>query len=80
MKVIILGKENCSSCVSAKQLCEQKQVEYEYKTLGKDYDITQFYDFVPKTHRTFPAILCVENGVESYIGGLHQLQQILGGS
>ena len=79
MKVIILGKANCSSCISAKQLCEQKQDEYEYKVLGKDYDITQFYENVPKTHRTFPAILAVENGVESYIGGLHQLQQILGG-
>ena len=75
MKVTILGKDNCGSCVSAKQLCELKNVEYEYQELGKDYDITQFYNLVPRSHKTFPAIL-VDN---EYIGGLNSLQQLLNG-
>ena len=75
MEVVILGKTNCSSCVSAKRLCEQRSVEYEYQELGKDYNITQFYTVVPQSHKTFPAILVNDE----FVGGLHQLQQILNG-
>ena len=47
--------------------------------IGKDYDLSKFVE-INKTHKTMPMITSVENGVESYVGGLHQLQQILGGS
>lgn len=73
MKVTILGKDNCGSCISAKQLCEQKQVEHGYQTLGKDYSIVEFYTDVPRSHKSFPAILV--DG--KYLGGLVELKEVL---
>ena len=80
MKVTIYGKANCKSCDEAKQLCDNKSVEYEYKQMGKDFEILEMYSIAPRNHKSFPMVTVVENGVESYIGGLHQLQQILVGS
>lgn len=75
----VYGKTNCPSCTSAKQLLESKGYEFEYLLFGKDYDLSKFVE-INKTHKTMPMITVIENDVESYIGGLHQLQQILGGS
>lgn len=72
----IYGKTGCSACVQAKQLLENKGVDYEYVLLGLNYSLDDFYTIAPKTHKTFPMVTV--NG--QYIGGLHQLQQILGGS
>ena len=80
MKVTIYGKTNCKSCDEAKQLCDNNSVEYEYKQMGKDFEILEMYSIAPRNHKSFPMITVIENDVESYIGGLHQLQQILGGS
>lgn len=74
----VYGKTNCPSCTSVKQLLESKGCEYEYLLFGKDYDLSKFVE-INKTHKTMPMITVIENDVESYIGGLHQLQQILGG-
>ena len=73
MKVTILGKTNCPSCTAAKQLCEQKGVEYVYQQMGKDFDLMQFYEIVPRSHKSFPAVLVNDE----FIGGLKELQQIL---
>ena len=75
----VYGKTNCPSCTSAKQLLESKCFEYDYLLFGKDYDLSKFVE-INKTHKTMPMITTVKDGVESYVGGLHQLQQILGGS
>ena len=75
----VYGKTNCPSCTSAKQLLETKGCEYEYLLFGKDYDLSKFVH-INKNHKTMPMITTVKDGVESYVGGLHQLQQILGGS
>ena len=75
----VYGKTNCPSCTSAKQLLESKGCEYDYLLFGKDYDLSKF-DEINKTHKTMPMITTIKGGVESYVGGLHQLQQILGGS
>ena len=79
MKYVVYGKEACQSCKDTVALLEAKRVEYDYKSFGKDYDLGKFVE-INKTHKTMPMITTVENGVESYVGGLHQLQQILGGS
>lgn len=73
MKVTILGKDNCISCVSSKQLCEQRQLDYTYQSLGKDFSIVDFYTDVPRSHKSFPAILI--DG--KYIGGLVELKEVL---
>ena len=79
MKYVVYGKTNCPSCTSAKQLLDSKGCEYVYLLFGKDYDLSKFVE-INKTHKTMPMITTVKNGVESYVGGLQQLQQILGGS
>ena len=79
MKYVVYGKTNCPSCTSAKQLLESKGCEYDYLLFGKDYDLSKFVE-INKTHKTMPMITTVKDGVESYIGGLQQLQQILDGS
>ena len=72
----IYGKNGCSSCVQAKQLLDAVQVNYQYLSFGKDYDMDKFMSFcVP--HKSFPLITQVIDGEESYVGGLEQLKQLL---
>lgn len=72
----IYGKNGCSSCVQAKQLLDNIQLNYQYLLFGKDYDMDKFMSFgVP--HKTFPLITQVIDGEESYVGGLEQLKQLL---
>ena len=52
----IYGKPQCPSCVKAKQFCETRQLKYEYKELGKDFDREQVFEIFP-TARTFPQII-----------------------
>ncbi len=78
MKVNIYGKIGCGACVSAKQLCESKKIEHQYLSLGKDYDLTKFMS-LSNSHKSFPLITVIDNDVEKYLGGLHQLQQVLNG-
>lgn len=75
MKYTIYGKANCPSCSDAKRLLEQKELDFEYLQLGKDYSITEFYDIAPMSHKTFPMIAL--NG--EYLGSLNTLQQHLNG-
>ena len=81
MKVTIYGKVNCKSCDEAKQLCDNKSVEYEYKQLGKDFELLEMYSIAPRNHKSFPmiTILVKYDGVEmeEYIGGLTELKEVL---
>ena len=78
----VYGKTNCPSCVAAKQLLEKKGVDYKYLSFGTDYDFGKMLAINSK-HKTMPMItkVVVYDGVEmeEYVGGLHQLQQILNG-
>lgn len=81
MKFVVYGKELCKSCSDAVALLTSKSIEFEYKSFGKDYDLSKFGE-VSKAHKSFPMITVVEkyDGVEmheQYVGGLYQLQQIL---
>ena len=78
MKYVVYGKEACQSCKDAVALLTSKGREFEYKPFGKDYDLSKFGE-VNKAHKSFPMITTVSGEVESYVGGLHQLQQILNG-
>lgn len=51
----IYGKTQCPYCVQAKQLCETRKFNYEYKELGKDFDREQVLEWFPGA-RTFPQI------------------------
>lgn len=69
----VYGKTGCSGCIQAKQLLDGKGIEYEYKQLGQDYSLQDFYTVAPKTCRNFPMI--AQDG--EYIGGLAELKQLL---
>lgn len=73
MSYVIYSKQDCPSCVEAKQLLESKNIDFEYKVLNKDFTILELYNNVPKSCRSFPAI--VKDG--EYIGGLKELKNTL---
>lgn len=66
----IYSKQACTSCTQAKLLLDVKGVSYEYLSLGKDYNISEFTSY-SKTHKTFPLI--VKDG--EYFGGLKELKE-----
>ncbi len=57
----------------AKWLCTQKEIQFEYKQLGKDFTREEMIEKFP-TARTFPQIIL--NGEK--IGGYEQLKQQVG--
>ena len=68
----IYGKVGCVSCKEAVTLCENKGVDYQYLSLGKDYNVSEFMS-IKDGHRSFPLIL--KDG--EYVGTLTHLQNIL---
>jgi len=68
--IVIYGKTQCPYCDMAKQLCEQKGFEYEYKQLGTDFDRDEMLSTFPGA-RTFPQIII--DGEK--IGGYDALQR-----
>jgi len=68
--IVIYGKTQCPYCDMAKQLCEQKGFEYEYKQLGTDFDRDEMLSTFPGA-RTFPQIIV--DGEK--IGGYDALQR-----
>lgn len=56
MKVTIYGKPMCPACNTAKATLASKCIPFEYKELGKDYTIAEFYTIAPRSHKTFPMI------------------------
>lgn len=61
----IYGKDNCGYCNMAKQLCEQKGLEYEYLSLGLDYLRDEFFEMFPGA-RTFPQITMEGENIGGY--------------
>ena len=70
--ITIYGKAGCGSCISAKSLCEAKGLEYTYKSLGVDYNVSEFMA-IKEGHRSFPLIL--KDG--EYVGTFTDLQKLL---
>lgn len=69
----IYGKPQCPYCDMAKNLCEQKGVEYTYKSFGTDFTREEMVELFP-TARTFPQIIV--DGDK--IGGYTELQAHFG--
>ena len=69
--IVIYGSENCQYCTMAKNLCESKDVEYQYKMVGTDISIEALKDLCPKPVRTVPQIF--QDGV--YVGGFQELSK-----
>lgn len=68
----IYSKQNCGSCLQAKQLLEMEQLPFEYLQLGTHYSLQEFMESFPNA-RTFPMI--VKDG--EVIGGFSNLAESL---
>jgi len=66
--IIIWGKPQCPHCESAKRMLDSRQIAYEYKQLGVDFQREDVLAEFPEA-RTFPQI--VINGQK--IGGYDRL-------
>lgn len=82
---VIYGKDNCPFCEQAKTLLTIKGLEYDYRTLGVDYDRDDLLALAPDA-KTVPQIWLVtvtdDNGSSAkeswaHIGGFQQLKTSL---
>ena len=71
-KIEIIGKEDCVWCVQAKLLLDNKEIDYEYKTLFDDVSLTDLRERVPDV-KTVPVVFVDEQ----YIGGYQSLEAFL---
>ena len=67
----IYGKDGCSACVVAQEMC--KNVESQYLKLGKDYQLADFIRVSGGKHKSFPMI-AVDG---EYLGGIQELKEYL---
>lgn len=73
----IYGKQGCSGCEQASAMLDSKELDFQYLSLGKDYDLSLFLDF-NSSHRSFPMITKINgDGVEEYVGALEDLKSLL---
>lgn len=70
--ILIYGKPNCPFCERAKALCEQRNFDFEYRTLDEDYTREQLLEWFPGA-RTVPQI--VVSGVK--VGGYEQFTKYI---
>lgn len=66
---IIYGKQDCPQCDLAKNLCKQKNVDFEYKQLDTDYSLDELIELSPQPVRSVPVIF--EDN--DYIGAVKNL-------
>lgn len=71
-KIEIIGKEDCVWCVQTKLLLDNKEIDYEYKTLFDDISLTELRERVPDV-KTVPVVFIDEQ----YIGGYQSLEAYL---
>ena len=68
----VYGRPNCNWCVAAKQLLNEKGINYRYLTVGEDIGIDEVKEAFPNV-RTVP-IVAVDG---KRIGGYEELKQYL---
>ena len=78
--ILIYGKEGCNTCKKAVRICTDKGLDYTYKSLGVDYQVSDFMR-IKEGHRSFPLITKVVqyDGVdmEEYVGTYEDLAKLL---
>ena len=65
MKAQIFGKPDCIHCEKAKFLCKQKEIEFTYQELGKDFEMGFILEKFPGA-KTFPQIIVDGEHVVGY--------------
>ena len=71
MKIVIYSKNNCQFCTKAKHMIKSLGLEYEEKSLEKDFDSdpSKMMEDIGKPVRTMPQIKIDGN----LVGGYNQL-------
>lgn len=70
MKAVIWSKENCPQCMQAKNLLEQRGIEFEERNISNGtWSREQLFEAVP-TARSVPQIFLDEQ----YVGGFQELK------
>jgi glutaredoxin len=71
MKIVIYSKNNCQFCTKAKGLVKQLGLEYEEKSLEKDFgsDPVKLIEDIGKQVRTMPQVKINDK----LVGGYNQL-------
>jgi len=72
MKAIVWSNVGCHFCEMAKNLLKQKGIEYEERSLAKEWKIQQLLEVVPNA-RTVPQIF-IDN---EYVGSYQDLVEYL---
>ena len=72
MKIEIYSKPRCTFCTRAKQLCELRGLEYDYKLLDADFTMEELLEIVPAA-KTFPQIFIDGES----IGGFQEFSSLL---
>ena len=72
MKAIVWSNIGCHFCEMAKDLLKQKGIEYEERSLAKEWKVQQLLEAVPGA-RSVPQIFVDEK----YIGGYEELVEHL---
>tara|TARA_B100000929_G_scaffold290599_1_gene284883 strand:+ start:41641 stop:41880 length:240 start_codon:yes stop_codon:yes gene_type:complete len=76
--ITIYGKNKCPFCVKAKNLCQEKGIEFKYKEVGVDLTKEQLFGILGEEVRTVPQIVSNEgDGFMTKIGGYNQLVEYL---
>lgn len=75
--ITIYGKENCTFCEQAKQLCKQKDVEFEYKQLGIHFERDEFINYMLREHATIVRAMPQIEQDGQYVGGFNELKEKL---
>ena len=73
---IIYGKQDCPQCDLAKNLCKQKNVDFEYKQLDTDYSIDELIELSPQTVRSVPVIFEDSNYLGTVKNLIEKLKEI----
>lgn len=70
--ITIYGKSNCGFCTKAKNLCEVRRLEHEYKNVEYENYLTELKEKVPEA-RSVPQIWVND----THVGGYAELVQYL---
>lgn len=71
-KVIIIGKEHCPYCTSAVSLSKARKVNFEYKKVPEDLELSEAYKLAGEAFTTFPFIFVQEGDNKTKIGGFNE--------
>ena len=61
--ITIYGKNKCPFCVKAKNLCQEKGIEFKYKEVGVDLTKEQLFGILGEEVRTVPQLFPMKGTV-----------------